>query len=165
MCKYTILGRQRNGTVVVGYVVKDEETNRIGIFSKEDVYRLALAKQINDVVTQNYNGKITMKGTKYRISDLPNYDMDGNIIHSDRQVTESKPQLYLNGKYVDGKNITAYRVAMVENGRVVKEATICRDKVMEFAQRGMIANARHQKSNGIDILRGVGCKLSALPSL
>ena len=163
MSRYTIIGRQRNGTVILGYILKDEQTGNIGVFPKETVYRLAMNKQINDVITQEYNGKITMKGTKYRISDLPNYDVNGNLIAKEQRNEENKPYLILNGKCIDGKNIVAYRMAMIEGGRVVKEVIVDRRKVMEYAQRGIIANARYQKSNGADILRGVDCKLSSLP--
>lgn len=163
MGKYTIIGRQRNGTIISGYILRENATGRIGAFPKETVYRLAIDKQINDVITQEYNGRITMKGTKYKISDLPNYDENGKIIPREQKSEMNAPKMIINGKVVDGKNVVAYRVARVVNGVVTHQTILDRDSVIKYAKSGAIANVRYQKSNGADILRGVDCNLAKLP--
>lgn len=164
MSKYRIIGRQRFGTNVLKYILNEIGTSNIISIEKEKVYALAFNKQIADVIIQNYNGKINMKGVGYKISDLPCYDEEGNKIRHDND-KNTKPLVKITGKCADGKSIKAYRISVIDCGRVINERIIPREKVMDLAKNGMISNVRYQRSNGTDILRGVDCKLSELPSL
>ena len=165
MDKFTIIGRQRNGTTIDGYILRDNETGEVRPYPKRTVYEYAFRKLISDVIVQEYKGKITMKGTKYKISELPCYDEFGNRINKQDTNENLKPKVILNGKCTDGKNIVAYRVAMVIGGVVTNQKLISRAKVMELAKSGAISNARYQQSNGVGILRGVDCKLANLPNV
>lgn len=165
MSKYTIIGRQKNGTTIDGYILRDNATGAILPFPKNQVYKLALNKMISDVTAQVYQGRVTMKGTKYRISELPCYDVHGNKISKGNEQYVSKPKVIINGKCTDGKNVTGYRVAVVVDGIIQRQSVLNREKVMELARNGMISNARYQTSNGIGILRGVDCKLANLPNV
>lgn len=158
---FTIIGRQTNGTKVDGYILRDLSTNRLVIKSKEEVYELAKNKQIEDVITQEYKGRVILKGTKSKISQLPNYDANGNRVHNEDCV--NKQIVIANGRVMDGKNIVAYKLALIERNMIKKEVMVSRDEMIDLASRGAITNVRHQKSNGEDILRGIGCKLSELP--
>lgn len=163
MNELRIIGRQTNGTHVLGYILQERISGVIKPASKETTYKLALEKHIENVVAQVYNGKISMKGVNFKVSSLPNYDQNGNLIRNNSENTEQTRKLYLTGRKVDGNTTLGYNVALVVNGKIVRETYLSRQEVMECAQSGMIANARHQKSNGKDILRGVDCNINKLP--
>lgn len=163
MGEYTLVGRQTSGTNVIGYIVMENRSGCVMPMRKEIVYKLALNKQISDVVAQNYKGKITMKGVKYKISELPVYDSNGNIIQ-DSEPQENK-KIYIVYKVVNGKNTLAYGIEIRVGNRTVNSAVLSRDTIIKLAKQGAIENARYQSSNGKDILRGVRCNIAELPSV
>lgn len=163
MSKYTIVGRKKNGTFVVGYVLRDNETGAIGAMPRDEVYTLAFNNLISDVNIQEYNGKITMRGTKTKISDLPVYDDNGSIIKSTQ--AENVNILALTGKVMSGKNVIGYRITAYTNGKAAGSKIVNRDTVVRLAKDGKIYGVRYQMSNGVDILRGVEYSISKLPNI
>lgn len=162
MGKYNIVGRQVNGTNTVGYLVVDVATNRRGVLPRDMVYKLAIDKQINDVIAQVYNGKVVMKGVKQKITELPRYDMAGNRIESPSAM-EALRYMKLSGKVMSGKAVVGYQVCLFEGNKILKKCILPRPKVINLVKQGSIANARYQSSNGKGLIRGVGCNLAQLP--
>ena len=160
---YTIIGRIKEGTVVVGYVLRDNASGETSFFERNAVYKMAMNKEISDVTVQIYNNKVNMKGTKCAISSLPCYDRNGNLIEKANDSKEPKQYMFLNGRVMDGKSVIAYRIAVVENGKIVKQGIFDRKRVFDIARTGVITNVRYQQCNGVGILRGLNCKLSNLP--
>ena len=163
MIRYSLLGRQREGTSIIGYILNDNVNNQIVTVTKNKAYELAFNKMIKDVTIQYYNGKIIMKGIGFKVSELPDYDLKGNLIVKNEPVVRETKKVLLTGKYFDGKNIAGYKITVVLGNTILQEYMASREKVMELAAKGLITNARYQKSNGVGILRGVDCKLSQLP--
>lgn len=163
MNKYTIIGRKKSGTFVVGYVLRNNETGATGVMSRDDVYTLAFNNLISDVSIQEYNGKITMRGTKTKISELPVYDDNGSIVKSTQPGNVNI--LALTGKVMSGKNVIGYRITAYTNGKAAGSKVVNRDTVMRLAKDGKIYGVRYQMSNGVDILRGVEYSISKLPNI
>lgn len=164
MGEFTLIGRQTSGANVIGYVLISNTNRKILRLSKEEVYKLAMEKKISDVVAQEYNGRVNMRGTKYKISSLPNYDDKGKIIDKETKEKLPRQRILLTTRLTSGKNTIGYGLTLVQHGGIIKEVMLSREKVMELAKKGFIDNARYQSSNGKDILRGVGCNINGLPT-
>ena len=164
MRDFTLVGRQTSGTSVIGYMVMDNRTGKVQSVDKNTVYNLALNKRIEGVIAQEYMGRITMKGVHTKISSLPEYDKEGNLIKS-TDISEGKKRLYITYKVIDGKTTLGYGVDLYNQGRIISKCVITREQLIQFARAGTVINARCQTSNGKDILRGVGCNIAELPSV
>ncbi|MBR1453578.1 MAG: hypothetical protein IJ593_02920 [Lachnospiraceae bacterium] len=161
---YEIIGRQTDGVKVSGYVLHNCMTGVNEIVTRDECYSMAMNKQIKNITVQIYDGKVTMKGVNYKVSELPRYDMNGNRI-----VIEEAPKvvnkIFVTGKIYNGKHIDKYRVTLFTNGKPVDNRIITKDELYELAAKGKIANARCQKLNNEYILRGINYNLSKLPVL
>ena len=160
---YSVIGRHKSGANVVGYVLRDESTGVMSLKDRDTTYKLALDKQIINAKAQVYKGTVVMKGTIDRLSDLPLYD---EAMQPILEFT-GKPEVRCNkitGKVLQGKSIVKYRVTYMVNDIPIESGLLDKDVVIELARNGMIDNARVQKSNGVDILRGTSSRrLSSIP--
>lgn len=161
--KYMVIGRYVSGVNVLGYVLRRNSDGETQLFSRSEVEVMAFKKQIGNMSAQRYKGRIVIKGTDCRLSDLPNYDSNGNIISSEIKSGDKNEAIYITARVLDGKNITGYMVSLICNGVPVGNKSISRDKVIELAKMGHIANARVQMSGSNYVLRGHNCKLAKLP--
>lgn len=158
--KYTIVGRYTNGVKVAGYYLMDEYGRGVSI-SKAKTELMALNKQILNCTAQRYKDMITMKGTTKKLSELPSVDVSKTGTLSAEIVPKAKRpgNIKITGRLLNKKFIVGYIV--VDEANV--ERRLSREQVMSLAKDGRVSNARVQKSNEDLILRGVDCKLSALP--
>lgn len=160
--RYMVIGRYTEGVNILGYMVQDMITGNAGICDRKHVEMMALNKTIENVTAQVYNGKVIMKGLNCKLSELPKYDKNGNLIVAAQKQPAVTEEIIITDRIGDGKTITGYVVALINNGVKCSEARLSRDKVMELARDGKIANARVQMSNGKPVLRGVKCELAKL---
>lgn len=163
MRPYTIMGRQVKGTKVIGYILYKVDTNETICLPRDDVYKLAMNKQVNDVTAQEYNGAITIKGTKHKLNSLPKYDINGKLLSNNN--TEDQINVSIIYKIVNGKNIIGYGIEVKSGDNIIKSTTLSKEDVIVMAKQGIISNVRYQRNNGKDILRGVGCNMSDIPSI
>ncbi len=161
---YIITGRCLEGVRVKGYVVKHIETGECKVISKADTEYLAQSKQIINCTGQVYEGKVVLKGTKCKLVDLPNYDLQGKLIQKDKSAdNKNVPLLSIKARIVDGKNTIGYVIYGLTMSGESMEKKIERDKVLVLAREGKISNARVQMFNNKPLLRGVKCELAQLP--
>lgn len=160
--RYDIIGRVPNGTSIIGYVLRDKVTSEIGILSKDVVEQLALNKQIYNCTAQVYSGIVNLKGINCKLSQLPKYDQQGNLILNKAvQKKKIKADMKLVGKVQSGKTVKSYVVAYITNPNNVMK--IPRDAVLKLVKDGRIANAKYQMNGDQVMLRGVkGENLSKL---
>lgn len=160
--RYIVIGRYTEGVSILGYMVQDLATGEKAVLNRKNVEMLALNKNIENVTAQVYNGKVIMKGSNCKLSELPKYDKHGNLITATQKQPTVTEEIIITDRIGDGKTITGYVVALINNGVKCSEARLSREKVMELARDGKIANARVQMSNGKPVLRGVKCELAKL---
>lgn len=162
---YTIIGRVMNGVEVEGYILEECSTKQRRYECKKTTYLLALSKQINNAQAQKSNGAIVMKGTNgCKLINLRKYNKDGTPVSTDGKDGVRKVLLTLTGKIIQGKGILGYTATYIDTATGAKGGTVLtRSQAMECARLGVITNARYQKSNGAEILRGVDYKLASLP--
>ena len=113
--KYMVIGRYVSGVNVLGYVLRRNSDGETQLFSRSEVEVMAFKKQIGNMSAQRYKGRIVIKGTDCRLSDLPNYDSNGNIISSEIKSGDKNEAIYITARVLDGKNITGYMVSLICN--------------------------------------------------
>lgn len=161
--KYMVIGRYVSGVSVLGYVLRRNSDGDVSLYSRGEVEIMASKKQIGNITTQKYKGKIIMKGTDCKLTDLPNYDINCNIISDSIKSGSKHEAIYITARILDGKTTTGYMVSLICNGVSVGNKTVSREKVIELAKMGHIANARVQMSGKSAVLRGHNCELAKLP--
>lgn len=160
--RYEIIGRIPQGTAIVGYMLRDKMTNTVGQMEKAMVEQLALNKQIYNCTAQIYGNIVNLKGINCKLSQLPKYDMNGNLIVDDnKQKRKVVADLKLIGKIQHGRTISNYIVISINEPD--KKLKIPRDMVIKLAQEGRIVNAKSQMNGDEAMLRGVsGVNLAQL---
>ena len=163
---YKIIGRYTEGVKVIGYALQNADTGEVGVINKQIVEQLALSKAIMNCSGQFYDDKVVLKGINCKLVNLPNCTADGRIVSKEKELISNKQEpLYINARIVDGKNIVGYRLFRLNDNGDKVEKNIERDKVLQLARSGLIANARVQRSNDKLLLRGVKCDLAQLPMM
>lgn len=160
---YMAIGRYCEGVSVLGYMLRNGSTGETKLYSREYVEELALTRQIGNIYAQNYKGKVILKGVDCRLTELPNYDKYGNMISQAVPNGERHEAIIVSGRVMEGKTTIGYVVSLICNGVTVGKKTLRKDKVIELARTGHIANMRVQMSNGNAVLRGHNCELAKLP--
>ena len=159
---YRLVGQCKNGVKVEGYIIEDQSNNR-NYIPKQELERLVMLKKVVNAHGQLYNGKFYIKGKNCKLTDLPILDCKGNLIprNGQRKVT---PYMRIIKRVVKGKDTIAYQLEVKhnENGNI-ESGVVPRETVLQFAETGVLINARVQKDGGKSILRGVNCDLSKLP--
>ena len=164
MTKYKLVGRCLDGVRVEGYIVQELKTGRTVFAPKDTVDKLALSRQIENCVTQKYNGEIKIKGKGCKIVNLPLCDKNGRLIGRDNKVKEKeKGDWEIVGRIMNKQRTLGYRLRY-NDGYNMKVTDKRRDDVILMAKHKLISNARVQLSKGESILRGVGCELTQLPT-
>lgn len=162
--EYVILGRCLNGVRVNAYVIKHTGTGVVSIVSKKETEYMAEKKQIINCTGQVYGGKILLKGTNCKLVDLPNYDLNGQLITKDKDISNKEiADLKIVARIVTGKNTVGYVIYKLDSNGNVDKRSIEREKVLVLAREGKIVNARVQMFNSKPLLRGVKCELAQLP--
>lgn len=159
--KYTIEGRFMDGVKVLGYYLSTSQGRRIAA-TAEQVKMLALNRKITNCTAQRCGDEIRIKGDGVKLSKLPVVQRGEIQRKADKdtgRVAVQKGKFAMVGRYMDGKNIQAYKLT---DG--VSNYKVSRAKVMAMAKAGDIVNARVQMDNGKEILRGAkGQSLRELP--
>lgn len=150
--RYEIVGRMLDGTHVMAYLIKDRLSQNEIRLEKGIVEQLALNKQIYNCNAQVYNNAVNLKGINCKISQLPKYDDDGNIIPKEPPKLKIIPNLKLVGKVQSGRTISDYIVVSLSDESTLMK--IPKDAVLLLAQEGRITNAKVQYNNGKLMLRG-----------
>lgn len=146
------------GVQVIGYDLVDADGASY-FATKEEAERLALTGMVFNCKAQEYEGKIKLTGINgFRLSDLPVVDVVKGTLRNTNNTNVPANLGKLVYRIFDGKNIAGYGV-VDSNGN---EWQLTREEVMSLARSGYITNARVQKNNGEDVLRGVGIELTQL---
>lgn len=161
--KYTVVGRCMHGVNVIGYMLKDMNTEEIKPFRKRDVEQLAKNKQLENVKMQMYNGNVLLKGRDCKLSSLPNYTMDGELANQKSVELESNEELRVVARIMTNKNITGYVISLTRDGEEVERKSISRDSMIQLAKEGCVSNIKMQYYNEVPILRGNHCDIAKLP--
>lgn len=159
---YQVIGRCPVGVRVKAYVLKNVHNGEVQVIDKDTVYRMAMQKRIVNCSAQEYDGKIVFKGIKFKLTDLPNYNIDGTLQVRDRKQNKHE-DLVISSRIVLGKNTIGYILSRRDTSGNIQRAKVTREKVIELAREGKITNARVQRLNNKFLLRGVSCELSQLP--
>lgn len=162
--RYIAIGRYTEGVNVLGYVLQDILTGNKALVSRQEVEMMAINRAIGNISAQVYDGKIIMKGLNCKLSELANYDSNGNIISRQSKKSENSEDIVITARIIEGKSTVGYVVALRNNGAKCEEKRVSREQILNLARRGYISNARVQMSNGKPVLRGVNCELAKLPS-
>lgn len=163
--KYIVIGRYAEGVNVLGYVLQDTITGQTNLMPRSTVEELAMNKFIGNISAQIYGGKVILKGLNCKLSSLPNYDSNGNIVTKQDKKCQTSEELKLSARILSGKTTIGYVISVLNNGVECNKKKISREDTMKLARKGLISNARVQMSNGKPVLRGVSCELAKLPSL
>lgn len=150
--KYEIVGRITNSTSVVAYMLSDKQTGQLIPMEKGIVEQLALNKNIYNCTAQIYNNLVNLKGINCQLSKLPKYRLDGAILDDEKSKNKIEADLKLVGKIQEGKSITHYVVAIINNPTKVYK--VDKERIKELALNGRIINAKCQMNNGEALLRG-----------
>lgn len=160
---YTVVGRCLEGVKVIAYVIKDNVTMNTSIVSKDATERLVMNKLVENCTGQFYDGKIIIKGVNCKLTDMPNYNLSGDIIVKEVMGKAKKvAKLEIRARVVYGKTTVGYIVRSLDSSSNT-DRRLDRKTVVELARDGKIANARAQRFNDKMLLRGVNCELSQLP--
>ena len=160
--RFEIIGRIMSGTSVTGYMIRDLYSGEVGTFDKSTTEQLALGKQIYNCSAQVYNQIINLKGINCKISKMPRYDENGNIIDEhNKQPKKIIPDLRLVGKVQNGRVVTNYILSPISNPNERIEKS--KEETLELAKNGRIVNVKSQMNGGEAMLRGAqGFNMSKL---
>lgn len=152
--QYEIIGRIQSGTTVKYYIIKDRTDDTEHKMEKAVVEQLALNKQIYNCQAQIYGDLVNLKGINCKLSQLPKYDDDCNVLDESDKPKKKKvvKDIRIVGKVHCGKNITDYVVVCISDPE--KLFKVPKDTVLQLAKDGRIVNAKVQYNNGVLILRG-----------
>jgi hypothetical protein len=161
--RYTALARYIEKGNVTGYLVRDNIVRYEAVMPRNEVEDLALSRQVSNIMGQVYNGKVLLRGSKCKISELPTCTADGKIIK------EKKPKKVamatrIIARITDKRTVIGYKVEVLEEGEVVETRAVSKDTVIQLIRKGFMQNARVQKVSGKDVIRGVNCEIAQLPS-
>lgn len=152
--QYEIIGRVLNGTSVISYILKDRRSLKNESVNKDIVEQLALSKQIYNCRAQTYKNIVNLKGIGCKLSKLPRYDKDCNLIEeTDKIIKKQNPDLQIIGKMLEGRIITNYVIISVDDKS--NKMVVPKDTVIQLAKDGRIINAKVQMNNGDLMLRGI----------
>jgi hypothetical protein len=168
--QYEIIGRISDGSFVSEYVLRNRMYNTIEKVEKHIVEQMALDKQIYNCKAQRYNNIINLKGINCKISQMPKYDKQGNLI-KERDIENSNSvsnkskgtntDLEITGKVYSGREVTEYILKYIdrpeEDGMIVP-----RYMVIQLVKDGRIKNTTCQKCNNTVILRGNLSKVESI---
>lgn len=162
--RYEIIGRIQNGTTVLSYMINDRTDNSKNMIEKGVVEQLALNKQIYNCTAQVYGNIVNLKGINCKLSKLPKYTEDGNLIPEPEKPKKKAPaDLKLVGKIQCGRAISDYVIVALKD--TSKKMKVPKETVLQLAQDGRILNAKIQMNNGEMMLRGTyGVNLAKLPT-
>lgn len=151
--KYEIVGRILHGTSVMSYMVKDRATGVNNIIEKGIVEQLALNRQVYNCNAQIYGKIVNMKGVGCKLNQLQKYTENGEAIKEPEKPKPKAPaDLKIVGKVQNGRMISDYVIVPLND--TTKLMKIPKDTVIELALEGRILNAKVQKNNGNNVLRG-----------
>lgn len=165
---YQIVGRYMDGKEVVAYHMVSPETGKSQKFTKEQTYFLVGKGSVTNCSGQIYQDKVLLRGIGCDLNSLPVQDVSGqmqrtsSVGHIRRGDTAEDVMSKMNAvkAIVQGRNTVGY-ILQNNGGGTLK---VSRQKMFELAKAGKLGNVRCQESNGKLILRGVGIKLSQLPT-
>lgn len=158
---YTAIGRCKNSVKVSGFILKSLLDNSVRFFTRQEVEKLALNKAINNIMAQEYEGKIILKGINCKIRKLPEFSADGIRI-SDKQM--SKVYRVIVARVLKGKATIYYLINTIQDGVIIESSQVERKEVIRLAKDKQLDNARVQMSQGKAVLRGINCDLTRLPT-
>jgi len=168
--RYSVVGRYMVGSEVTAYHIVGEDGSQHKV-TKEQLILLADRGLMLNCRIQMYNGKPLLRGKGVNLGELPVFDEKSGKLKRMDTVPAVRPkgkessnvlgQIYIVGRITQGTSVVQYITR--DNGGV--ERILSRQKVLELAQRKLIANATVQKYNGRLLLRGVGINLERLPSI
>lgn len=162
--RYKLIGRIMHSTSVIAYVIKDRANNQVYPLDKGVVEQLALNKQVYNSYAQVYNGVVNMKGIGCKISELPKYNSNCQLI--DKSKTKSPAHTYeykITAKLISGRKVLGYVLLNLADGSYHK---VDKDTVIQYALDNKIVNAKCQRNNGNMILRASnGYDLFNLPTV
>lgn len=168
--RYSVVGRYMVGSEVTAYHIVGEDGSQHKV-TKEQLILLADRGLMLNCRIQMYNGKPLLRGKGVNLGELPVFDEKSGKLKRMDTVPAVRPkgkessnvlgQIYIVGRITQGTSVVQYITR--DNGGV--ERILSRQKVLELAQRKLIANATVQKYNGRLLLRGVGINLESLPSI
>ena len=161
--RYTMVGRCIDGVNILGYAIQDKTTQQISLMDKATVDQLAITKQIENVVAQNYDGKILLKGKNCKLNELPNYNPDGSIYNRTDLHLDDNEDIIVSARITKSKATVGYVISLRRNGVVIDRRSITKEGLVKLAKDGNISNVRVQLSNKTPILRGVNFELAKLP--
>lgn len=160
--QYEIIGRIPNGTYIVGYVLNNRVTGEKSMVQKDIVEQLALNKNIYNASAQLYDNVVNMKGINCKLSQLPKYKVNGEVIKDKDFNKNFQPFLKIVGKVQRARQICAYIVEFKDKNNRISRKRIDKDEVIKLAQAGYIINAKVQYNSGELMLRGVNEDLTLL---
>lgn len=163
LAQYEIIGRIPNGTYIVGYVLNNRITGEQTMVQKGVVEQLALNKNIYNANAQIYNNVVNLKGINCKISKLPKYYANGELIKDNEKSNKvSKPFLRIVGRVQSSREICAYIIEYKDKNNKIARIRVDKDKVINYAKNGYIENAKVQFNGGELMLRGVNEDLTTL---
>lgn len=160
-----IVARQIDNGVLTGYILRDSNTKKIIQVDKSVAYEMALNRQINNVRAQIYKGKVSMKGLKFKISDLPAFDKYGNRVEKEQRNNKSEQKNIITHRIIRGRVTVGYAIDTLINGIDIGREVVSKDDTIQLIKEGKISNARCQEHNGRTIIRGNGVDMSSLPKI
>lgn len=163
--KYEVIGRCTNGVNVHGYILLDIQTGTKRMFSRQEVEELALSKTIKNISAQFYGGRVIMKGIGCKLSSLPNYDTNCNILGNDENKQSNAEEIRICARVSSGKSTVGYVIGLFRNNKLIGYKELDRYSTIMLARDGKISNARVQMSVGKPVLRGVNCELTQLKTV
>lgn len=151
---YEIIGRVVNGTYVSAYILRDRRNQQIQPINKSIVEQLALNKQIYNCQAQVYDKIVNLKGINCKLSKLPKYDNNGNIIEEKKNDSQAKKKadLQIIGKVLDGRRVKSYVICSIADKS--KKITLSRTDTLKLVDSGRVLNAKVQRNAGSIVLRG-----------
>lgn len=160
--RYEIVGRISKGTTVIAYMLKDRTSNSTLSMEKGMVEQLALNKQIYNCTAQVYGNLVNLKGINCKLSKLPKYKEDGDIVGDEpKKKVKVEADLKIVGKITEGRTITHYVVSALKSPDVMMK--VPKETVIQLALEGRFTNAKVQMNGNELMLRGTyGANLNQL---
>lgn len=151
---YEIVGRVVNGTSVSSYILRDKRNHSLKSVSKNIVEQLALNKQIYNCQAQIYGSIVNLKGINCKLSKLPKYDNNCNIVVDKIERVQNKRQadLQIIGKILDGRKVKAYIICALADRN--KKTKLSRNDTLRLVDSGRVLNAKIQRNGDSIVLRG-----------
>lgn len=163
--RYEVIGRYMAGKRVEGYMVRDRSTGIAAVVSRNKVEQLALNGNIRNVTAQNYGDRVVLKGIGCKLSEMPNYDINGNLVETGWNEAQKQSFERIVARIVDGRQTVGYVIEVVVNGRSAGFKELSRENTIAMARLNRLSNARAQMSQGRLVLRGVNCELTQLKTV